>query len=113
MLLTVVSFIVALGILIAVHEWGHYRVAVACGVKVLRYSIGFGKPLLRWTSKKSGTEYVIAALPLGAMCACSTSAKPRSAPRKGIWPSTTSPCVHAPPLWLQDRLPTWCWRLLC
>nr|WP_186827518.1 RIP metalloprotease RseP [Comamonas testosteroni] len=65
MLLTVVAFIVALGILIAVHEWGHYRVAVACGVKVLRYSIGFGKPLLRWTSKKSGTEYVVAALPLG------------------------------------------------
>lgn len=65
MLLTVVAFIVALGILIAVHEWGHYRVAVACGVKVLRYSVGFGKPLLRWVSKKSGTEYVIAALPLG------------------------------------------------
>ena len=65
MLLTVVAFVVALGVLIAVHEWGHYRVAVACGVKVLRYSIGFGKPLLRWTSKKSGTEYVIAALPLG------------------------------------------------
>lgn len=65
MLLTVVAFIVALGVLIAVHEWGHYRVAVACGVKVLRYSIGFGKPLLRWTSRKTGTEYVIAALPLG------------------------------------------------
>lgn len=64
-LLTVVAFIVALGVLIAVHEWGHYRVAVACGVKVLRYSIGFGKPLLRWTSRKTGTEYVIAALPLG------------------------------------------------
>lgn len=65
MLLTVVAFIVALGVLIAVHEWGHYRVAVACGVKVLRYSVGFGKPLLRWVGKKSGTEYVIAALPLG------------------------------------------------
>lgn len=65
MLLTVVAFIVALGVLIAVHEWGHYRVAVACGVKVLRYSIGFGKPLLSWTSKKTGTEYVLAALPLG------------------------------------------------
>lgn len=65
MLLTVVAFVVALGVLIAVHEWGHYRVAVACGVKVLRYSVGFGKPLLRWVGKKSGTEYVIAALPLG------------------------------------------------
>jgi len=64
-LLTVVAFVVALGVLIAVHEWGHYRVAVACGVKVLRYSVGFGKPLLRWVGKKSGTEYVIAALPLG------------------------------------------------
>ncbi|MEB5964337.1 RIP metalloprotease RseP [Comamonas testosteroni] len=65
MLLTVGAFIVALGVLIAVHEWGHYRVAVACGVKVLRYSVGFGRPLLRWVGKKSGTEYVIAALPLG------------------------------------------------
>ena len=65
MLLTIVAFVVALGVLIAVHEWGHYRVAVACGVKVLRYSVGFGRPLLRWTSGKSGTEYVIAALPLG------------------------------------------------
>jgi regulator of sigma E protease len=64
-LLTVGAFIVALGVLIAVHEWGHYRVAVACGVKVLRYSVGFGRPLLRWVGKKSGTEYVIAALPLG------------------------------------------------
>lgn len=65
MLLTVGAFIVALGVLIAVHEWGHYRVAVACGVKVLRYSVGFGRPLLRWVGKRSGTEYVIAALPLG------------------------------------------------
>ena len=41
-MLTVIAFIVALGLLIAVHEYGHYRVAVACGVKVLRFSIGFG-----------------------------------------------------------------------
>ena len=44
-MLTVVAFIVALGLLIAVHEYGHYRVAVACGVKVLRFSVGFGKTL--------------------------------------------------------------------
>ena len=42
---------VALGLLIAVHEYGHYRVAVACGVKVLRFRWGFGKPLLRWQPK--------------------------------------------------------------
>ncbi len=55
MLLTVVAFVVALGVLIAVHEWGHYRVAVACGVKVLRFSVGFGRPILRWKRKGSDT----------------------------------------------------------
>ncbi len=65
MLLTVVAFVVALGLLIAVHEYGHYRVAVACGVKVLRFSIGFGKPLLCWQPAGSPTEFVIGAIPLG------------------------------------------------
>jgi regulator of sigma E protease len=65
MLLTLVAFVVALGVLIAVHEYGHYRMAVACGVKVLRFSIGFGKPLLRWQRKGSSTEFVLGAFPLG------------------------------------------------
>ncbi len=65
MLLTVLAFALALGVLIAVHEYGHYRVAVACGVKVLRFSVGFGKPLLRWQPKGSPTEFVLAAFPLG------------------------------------------------
>jgi regulator of sigma E protease len=68
-MLTLVAFITALGLLIAVHEYGHYRVAVACGVKVLRFSVGFGKPLLAWKPKKQhpgqDTEFVIAAFPLG------------------------------------------------
>jgi regulator of sigma E protease len=63
--LTVLAFVFALGLLIAFHEYGHYRVAVACGVKVLRFSVGFGKPLWTWTSPRSGTEFVLAALPLG------------------------------------------------
>jgi regulator of sigma E protease len=58
------SFVIALGILVAVHEWGHFWVARRCGVKVERFSIGFGKAL--WSRKdKLGTEYVIAAIPLG------------------------------------------------
>lgn len=58
------AFIVALGILVAVHEWGHFFVARRCGVKVSRFSIGFGKPL--WSKRDSlGTEYVIAGIPLG------------------------------------------------
>ena len=64
-MLTLVAFVLALGLLIAVHEYGHYRVAVACGVKVLRFSIGFGKPLLSWRRKGSPTEFVLCALPLG------------------------------------------------
>lgn len=58
------SFILALGILVTVHEYGHFWVARKAGVKVLRFSIGFGKPLLKWYDKHQ-TEYVIAAIPLG------------------------------------------------
>jgi len=58
------AFIVALGILITVHEFGHFWVARRCGVKVERFSIGFGKALWRRRDKQ-GTEYVIALIPLG------------------------------------------------
>ena len=64
-MLTIVAFIVALGLLVAIHEYGHYRMAVACGVRVLRFSVGFGKTLLHWTPKGSSTEFVLAAIPLG------------------------------------------------
>ncbi|UOB72620.1 MULTISPECIES: sigma E protease regulator RseP [unclassified Pseudoalteromonas] len=58
------SFILALGILVTVHEYGHFWVARKAGVKVLRFSIGFGKPLIKCHDKYN-TEYVIAAIPLG------------------------------------------------
>ncbi len=64
-MLTLAAFVLALGLLIAVHEFGHYRMAVACGVRVLRFSIGFGKPLVRWQPKGSSTEFAIGAFPLG------------------------------------------------
>jgi len=63
-MLTVLSFLLAIAILITVHEWGHYRAAVACGVPVLRFSIGLGRPLWSWRNRR-GTEFVIGALPLG------------------------------------------------
>ncbi len=69
LLLTIAAFLLALGILVAIHEYGHYRMAVACGVKVLKFSIGFGPQLLSWQPKnqKNGqaTEFAISALPLG------------------------------------------------
>ncbi|TKC82697.1 RIP metalloprotease RseP [Trinickia terrae] len=65
LLIEIASFVVAIGVLVVVHEYGHYSIARLCGVKVLRFSIGFGKPLWQWVSKKTGTEWTIAALPLG------------------------------------------------
>jgi regulator of sigma E protease len=66
---SLVGFIVALGLLVTVHEWGHYRVAVACGIHVQRFSIGFGPTLWRWHRPQRGMhhdiEFVIGAIPLG------------------------------------------------
>jgi len=60
----IVGTLVALGVLITFHEFGHFWVARRCGVKVLRFSVGFGTPLLRWHDRQ-GTEFVVAAIPLG------------------------------------------------
>ncbi|SDT93153.1 sigma E protease regulator RseP [Halopseudomonas salegens] len=64
LLFTLLATVVALGLLVTIHEYGHFWVARRCGVKVLRFSIGFGSALCRWHDKR-GTEYVIAAIPLG------------------------------------------------
>ena len=60
-----IAFIVAVGILVTFHEFGHYWVARRMGVKVLRFSVGFGKPLWTYVAGRDRTEYVIAAIPLG------------------------------------------------
>lgn len=60
---TLLAFIVTLGVLVWIHEYGHYRVARACGVKVLRFSVGFGKVL--WRRQKGDTEFAVSLLPLG------------------------------------------------
>lgn len=68
-MLTLLAFLFALTVLIAVHEYGHYRVAVAFGVPVLVFSIGFGKTIYKWRPRKQhpgqNTEFRICALPLG------------------------------------------------
>lgn len=64
LLYTIFVMLGTLGILVAIHEYGHFWVARRCGVKVLRFSIGFGRALARWRDHR-GTEYVIAAIPLG------------------------------------------------
>jgi len=64
-MLTAIAFIITIGVLVTVHEYGHFQVARWCGVKVLKFSVGFGKPI--WSKKigKDQTEFVIAAIPLG------------------------------------------------
>ena len=64
-MITVLAFVFTLGVLIVIHEYGHYRVAVACGVKVLRFSVGFGRVLWRRQATPASTEFVLCALPLG------------------------------------------------
>ncbi|WP_290870760.1 RIP metalloprotease RseP [Aquabacterium sp.] len=63
MWVTVLAFLVTIGVLVVIHEYGHYRAAVACDVKVLRFSVGFGRVL--WRKQRGETEFVVSALPLG------------------------------------------------
>ena len=65
MIITVLAFLLTLGVLIVIHEWGHYQVARWCGVKVLRFSVGFGRVVWRRQATPDSTEFVVSALPLG------------------------------------------------
>ena len=64
-LTSLLAFIVAISVLVAVHEYGHYIVGRWAGMKVLRFSIGFGKPIWKWVRGADRTEYCISAIPLG------------------------------------------------
>ncbi len=64
-MMTILAFIITIGLLVTIHEYGHFQVARWCNVKVLRFSIGFGKPLWQKTFGKDKTEFVLAAIPLG------------------------------------------------
>ena len=111
---SVLAFLVAIGILIAVHEYGHYIVGRCCNMKVLRFSIGFGKPLLRRVAGADRTEYVVAAVPSGSelrfcprglrsiFCSpslpigrCSCTACPQRCPRSAMWRRTLTRSARA------------------
>ncbi len=62
---SLIGFIIAIGILVTFHEYGHFIVARFCNVKVLKFSVGFGKPIFSIVSKKSNTEYSLCMIPLG------------------------------------------------
>lgn len=64
-MMTLLAFVVTIGLLVTIHEYGHFQVARWCGVKVLKFSIGFGKPLWQKSFGKDNTQFVLAAIPLG------------------------------------------------
>ncbi|HJD44199.1 MAG TPA: RIP metalloprotease RseP [Candidatus Paenalcaligenes intestinipullorum] len=80
MIFTVIAFVVALGILVAIHEYGHYWVARRCGVHVERFSLGFGPVLWRRTDKH-GCEWAVSALPLGGYVMMQQDPTPDSPPQ--------------------------------
>ena len=90
---TIAAFIIALGILIVVHEYGHYLAARLCNVKVLRFSVGFGKPLLVWRRGRDATEWILAAIPFGGYVKMlderegpvDASERARAFNRQGVW----------------------------
>ncbi len=59
------AFIVAIGVLVTIHEFGHYLAARSCGVRVLKFSIGFGKPIFKYQAHTQATEWVLSWIPLG------------------------------------------------
>ena len=95
--MTLLAFLVALAVLIAVHEYGHYRMAVACDVKVLQFSIGLGRPIWRWRSSRprqgQDTEFVVGWIPLGGYVRMLDEAEsevpahelPRAFNRQSLW----------------------------
>jgi regulator of sigma E protease len=89
---------------VVVHEYGHYRVAVACGVKVLRFSVGFGRVLWRRQKGRDATEFVVCALPLGGYVRMLDEREGPVPRTNSLAPSTASRCGHAPPSWLAGPL---------
>lgn len=80
-LLTVFAFLIVIGVLVFVHEMGHYLVGRWCGVKVETFAIGFGKEITGWTDKR-GTRWKLCALPLGGYCQFAGDMDPASTPNE-------------------------------
>ena len=97
-MITLASFIVTLAILIAVHEYGHYRMAVACQVRVLRFSIGFGPVIWRRQSHPHSCEFVLSALPLGGYVKMLDE---REGP---VDPAVASQAYNRRPLWQRSAI---------
>ena len=99
-LYSVIGFLIAISVLVAVHEFGHFWVARKLGVKVLKFSIGFGKPLFSWTGKIDQTEYRIAAIPLGGF----VQMLGENDPDQDMSPAERSRSFDAQPIWKRSAI---------
>ena len=97
-IVSVLALIVTLGILVTIHEFGHFWVARRCGVKVLRFSIGMGKAVKSWIGR-DGVEYVIAPIPLGGYVKMLGQEDIAVADTKEIPTSQQHLCFAYKPLW--------------
>ena len=114
MITTVLAFLLTLGVLIVIHEYGHYRVAVACGVKVLRFSVGFGRVVWRRQATPEATEFVLCALPLGGYVRMLDEREARrGAGRAGAGLQPPAAAAAHRHRRRRARWPTWCWRCCC
>ena len=77
---SIVGFIIAIGILVTFHEYGHFIVARFCNVKVLKFCVGFGKPIFTSKSKDTSTEYSLCMIPLGGYVQMLESKTPEGEP---------------------------------
>jgi len=91
MLISALAFLVTIAVLVVIHEYGHYRAAVACDVKVLRFSVGFGRVL--WRHQRGETEFVLSALPLGGYV------KMLDAREGAVLPAEQHRAFNTKPLW--------------
>jgi regulator of sigma E protease len=93
-LITLAAFLLTLGVLVSFHEFGHFLAARSCGVRVLRFAVGFGKPLFTYHAKNK-TEWVLAAIPLGGYVKLLDGRDPQQA----ITPSEESQAFDRKLLW--------------
>lgn len=106
-LITIFSFLFVIALLVTVHEWGHYRMATLVGVRVIRFAIGFGKPLIVWTPKRQPlldgnpqtTQFVIACLPFGGYVKMQDERETPAAGEAPISAQTQHQSFNRKPLW--------------
>ena len=102
-LISVIALLVTLGILVTIHEFGHFWVARRCGVKVLKFSIGFGKAVKTWVGK-DGVEYVIAPIPLGGYVKMLGQEDTTVADTSGLSASQRECSFACKPLWQKTAI---------